>query len=144
MPRAPRVAAVMPKSLLLILAALPLLFAALVFGRDQAPRAPEPHAIASTRPVAHAHAHAHHTQSHERPTIDDDDVYDDDDDGDAALLPPPSDEADDVASDATSDEASASVSHHAFASNGESLRMTGRGIRPAGEHRSAADRPPRA
>jgi hypothetical protein len=126
----------MSKSLFSILAALPLLLAALLFGRE--PRAFEPHA----RVAVHA-AHAHATQ-HDRTAIDDDDEYDDEYDVDTAMLAPPNHEVDDVAGDATSDPRCANDTHPAFATIDTSLRMTGRGIRPSGEHRSTADRPPRS
>ena len=131
----------MPKSFLFILAALPLLIAALVFGRQHAPRGCDPHAIA--RSSVHARV-ALHAPSHDRTTIDDDDEYDDDDVVEAAMLAPQTHESDDVSPDPTSDERSASATRSASTTTAASLRMTGRGIRPSGEHRSAADKPPRS
>jgi hypothetical protein len=129
----------MSKSLLTLLAMLPLLFAALVFGRQAPPRSYEPH-VAS---AAHARAAAH-ASSHDRTSIDDDDEYDDADDVEVAMLAPPADGVDDLAADGASEGPSTCTARPAFATTGASLRMTGRGIRPAGEHRSTTDRPPRA
>ena len=133
--RAP--ARVMSKSLLTLLAMLSLLFAALVFGRPSPPRTYAPHVTAS----AHAAAHA---SSHDRTSIDDDDASDDDDDVEVAMLAPPADGLDDVAFDRASDGPSTRTTRPAFATTGASLRRTGRDIRPASEHRSTTDRPPRA
>ena len=130
----------MSKSLLTLLAMLPLLFAALVFGRPSSPRSYEPHVTTSARSIALAGAAAH-ASSHDRTSIDDDDEYDDADDVEVAMLASPADGLDDVAPDSASSGSSTRV---AFASAGASLRITGRGIRPAGEHRSTTARPPRA
>ncbi len=128
---------IMSKSLLTLLAMLPLLFAALVCGRPSLPRNYEPH--------AHAHAHATaHASSHDRTSIDDDDGYDDAEDVEVAMLAPPAGGLDDVSSDGASDGPSTRTTRPRFATTGASPRMTGRGIRPAGEHRSTTDRPPRA
>ena len=136
-------ARVMSKSLLTLVAMLPLLFAALVFGRPSPPRSSELHVATSARSTVHARAAAH-ASPHDRTSIDDDDEYDDADDVEVAMLAPPSDGVDDVASEGASDGRSTRTTCPAFATTGASLRMTGRGIRAAGEHRSTTDRPPRA
>ncbi len=131
---------VMSRLLLTLVAMLSLLLAALAFGRQSPPRSYEPHVVTSSRSTAHARAAAH-ASAHERTSIDDDDEYDDADDVEVAVLAPPADGVDDVASDGASDGRS---TRPAFATTDASLRMTGRGICPAGEHRSTTDRPPRA
>lgn len=126
----------MSKSLFTILAALPLLLAALLFGREPAPRMFEPHARAAV--------HATHAVQRAHTAIDDDDEYDDSDDVDTAMLAPQGYDGDDVAGDATRDERAANETRLSFATTDTSLRMIRRGIRPAGEHRSTTERPPRA
>ena len=134
----------MPKPLLyIIVAALPLLLAALVLGRTRAPRGCEPHAVTTTRSTVHVRA-AQHASSRNRTTIDDDDESDDDDDVETAMLAPRPQPKSDVAPDTAGKERAASAGLPAFTTTVAALRMTGRGIRPSGEHRSAADKPPRS
>ena len=133
----------MSKSLLTLVAMLPLLFAALVFGRQSPPSSYAPHLAKSSRSTVHAHAAAH-TSPHGRTSIDDDAEYDDADDVEVAMLAPPANGVHDVASDGASDGSATRTTCPALATTGASARMTGRGIRPAGEHRSTTDRPPRA
>jgi hypothetical protein len=129
----------MSKSLFTILATLPLLLAALLVGREQAPRACEPRLRVAVHTMRAAHA-----VQHERTAIDDDDEYDDSDDVDTAMLAPPNHQVDELAPDATSDGGSTCATYPAFTAIDTSLRMNGRGIRSSGEHRSTADRPPRS
>jgi hypothetical protein len=136
----------MPKSLLLFLAAASLLFAALVLGRQAAPRGAEVHVSLSATPSARPSVHARmmvHASSHERTAIDDDDESDDSDDVESAMVAPEDYDGDDVSSDAAGDAGSTTSMRLACLASAGSLRLIGRGIRPAGEHRSAADRPPR-
>ena len=135
----------MPKSLLTILTALSLLLAAMVLGQARGPagsEAPARTIVTSARPSAPPHR-IQHVSFHDRTAIDDDDVYDDDDDDDDVVLAPrPHDNQKEVASDATSDEGDRAAHPDPFATDGS--RWPAGAIRPSGEHRSAADRPPRS
>jgi hypothetical protein len=135
----------MSKSLLTILAGLALLLAAAAFGRQAPSRGAEPRGPAlTTRASAHAHARGTaHASMHDRTSIDDDDAYDDDDDVEVAMLAPPQHDAKDSPSDAKGD-ASATNSVAALATTAAAQHPTRQGIRLSGEHRSAADRPPRS
>jgi hypothetical protein len=137
----------MPKYLLYLFAVLPLLLAALVLGREPGPRAGEVRSAAKARSTIHAHSHVArgvlYASMHDRSAIDDDDVYDGDDEIETAMLAPKQHSPSDVSSDATCDGGAASADSPPLPTTVASLRLTGRGIRPSGEHRSAADRPPR-
>lgn len=143
----------MPKPLLYLLTVLALLFAALVLGREVEPRTRSARGVSKARSTIHAHAHAH-SHSHvargvlcasmrDRTAIDDDDAYDGDDEIETASLAPKQHSPTDVSSDTGCDGGVASADPPVLPTNATSLRMTRRGIRPSGEHRSAADRPPR-
>lgn len=132
----------MPKSLFCLFAALALLLAALAFGRVHAPRASEARGFVTARSSMHGRA-AVRAPSHARTTIDDDDDCDDDESIDTAMLAPDGHDRH-VGPDATPGERTGARSAHAFTTRIAALRLTGPGIRPSGEHRSTADRPPRS
>ena len=144
----------MSKPLLYLLAVLPLLVAALVFGRPAGTtRGVESRGFAKARSSVHSHAAAHaapqaraarHSSWHDRTAIEDDDDSDGDDDVETVTLAPRPQHKNDVSSDAASELDTASAASPLLSMATASLRMTGRGIRPSGEHRSAADRPPRS
>jgi hypothetical protein len=141
----------MPKHFFRILAALALLLAALVLGKETEARTSEGRSVVTTRssvrglatvrPSAHCHGMTH-APSRAGTTIDDDDESDDDDELDTALLAPDGHERH-AAPDATPSERAATADRSLFATRIAAHRVTGRGIEPSGEHRLGADRPPR-
>lgn len=140
----------MPKQLLLLLAGLALLLAATVLGRQPASarRDGEARKVTTSRSATHAHARVLvHTTSRDhstRTTIEDDDDADDDDDLDTAALAPPQRQYEkNVAPDAVTDER-AGLDRPVYATTESPAPITGRRIRPSGEHRSTTDRPPRS
>lgn len=143
-----RRASVMSKSLLTVLTVLALLFAALVLGREVEPTEREARGIAKARTTIHARSHVArgvlYASMHDRTAIDDDDAFDGDDEIETAMLAPRQHTPNEVSSDGACDGETASSDPPVLPVTATSMRMTGRGIRPAGEHRSAADRPPRS
>ncbi len=117
-----------------VLAVLALLFAALVSGWDVGPHPSGARA-------------AHHGVVHHATSIDDDD--DDEDEAPVASMLAPDRPANDDDADADGEGEDAAALRIATAPEFPmvrvaSLAITCRGLRPAGEHRAAADRPPRA
>lgn len=139
---------VMPKSVLTVLTVLALLFAALVLGREVEPAAREARGVAKARTTIHVRSHVArgvlYASMHDRTAIDDDDAFDGDDEIETAMLAPRQHAPNDVSSDGTCDGGPSSADSPVHPVIAASLRMTGRGIRPAGEHRTATDRPPRS
>jgi len=137
----------MPKSLLYVLTVLALLFAALVLGREVEPKAGEVRGLAKARSTIHARSHVArgvlYASVHDRTAIDDDDAFDGDDEIETAMLAPKQHSPNDVPSDGACDGRTVTADP-LLPTTATSLRMTGRGIRPAGEHRTATDRPPRS
>ena len=127
----------MLKAVYPVLALLALLLAAMAGGWNAAPSGTS------------ASARAGHVSSHDPTSIDDDDDQDDDTPV-SSMLAAPHDDDDDDRDDADADrddEGSAlpqlAAAHGRPSLDADDLSMMRRGLRPSGEHRASADRPPR-